>query len=69
MTLAKYLDPVQFPLTSQQGLSLAQQRQIDAFNYLPLWEKDLNYFPSPLVEEGETVKFSCSFYLESSKGQ
>ena len=33
MRETEYLDPVLFPLTTQAVLTLAQQMQIDAFNY------------------------------------
>ncbi len=33
MTLAEYMDPERFPLTTQKGLRPEQQLMIDAFNY------------------------------------
>ncbi len=33
MTLAEYMDPVKFPLTTQAGLTPRQQMMIDAVNY------------------------------------
>lgn len=33
MSETEYLDAARFPLTTQAGLTLAQQMQIDAFNY------------------------------------
>jgi hypothetical protein len=43
MTLQEYMDPTQFPLTTQHGLSPRGQLMIDAVNYDALRE---------LVEEG-----------------
>lgn len=33
MTVAEYMDPARFPLTTQAGLEPRQQMMIDAFNY------------------------------------
>lgn len=33
MTLAEYMDPAKFPLTTQKGLNPQQQLMIDAVNY------------------------------------
>ncbi len=39
MTLAEYMDPAKFPLTTQKGLTPQQQMMIDAVNYDELKEK------------------------------
>jgi hypothetical protein len=33
MDMNNYIDPEKFPLTTQKGLSLHDQKRIDAFNY------------------------------------
>jgi hypothetical protein len=38
MTLAEYMDPQRFPLTTQSGLSAQQQLMLDAFNWDALTE-------------------------------
>lgn len=40
MTLAEYMDPARFPLTTQKGLTPEQQMMIDAVNYDDLREME-----------------------------
>jgi hypothetical protein len=49
MTLADYMSPERFPLTTQQGLEPKDQMLIDAFNYDDLAESV--EFGQPLTDE------------------
>ena len=48
LTLAEYMDPARFPLTTQTGLTPEQQMRIDAFNHDQLKEHVLG---TPLMNE------------------
>jgi len=51
MTLAEYMDPARFPLTTQTGLTPQQQMMIDAVNFDDLREME----ESGRAIEGETA--------------